>query len=81
MSVGGVRTFSFLQHTGIPHRLRYKFGVVVIFVSVETGDIEIDGAIGLVGESPLDDLLDEGHVLGDVLRDSGEAVGTENLRS
>ena len=63
----------------ITKRFWNKLGVVVAFVGIELGDVEIDGAIGLVGIAALNDLLNKGNVLGDVLTDPCQAIGRENL--
>ena len=59
---------------------RNQLGVVVALGCVELGDVEVDGAVGLVSVAALDDLLNEGHVFRDVLADTRQAIGRKDLR-
>ncbi len=51
----------------ITESLWNELSVVMILGRVELADVEIDGAVRLVGKPFLDDLLDERDVLGNVL--------------
>ena len=54
---------------------------MVVLGCVELGDVEVDGSVGLVGETFLDDFLDERNVLGNVLAHSSQTIGRQNLKT
>ena len=52
---------------------------MVVLGGVELCYVEVDGSIRLVGETFLDDFLDERNVLRNVLAHSSQTIGWQNL--
>ena len=52
---------------------------MVVFGGVELCYVEVDGSIRLVGETFLDDFLDERNVLRNVLAHTSQTIGWQNL--
>ena len=71
-------TFAFLHLFLVPFAPRFQFGIEVAVFSIESVRVEVDTSIDNVGVSVLDNLLDEGHDLRDVLRDPSNSIGFSN---
>lgn len=80
-STGGLgqRAFSFLLQSLVVFALRAQSGIGIP-VFLERRDVEVNGALRLIRIALLHETLDESDDLGQILGDSGQVIGSENIQ-